>query len=136
MDPRAFLALAQSLAKGPGAAEYRTAVNRSYYAAYNFAVIVLEGISLTIPRTAEGHGEVRDLLMNSPAKDLRAAGKKLGDLYGLRERADYVMPDPAIGTQTQADVAIRIALGVIDTLERVESATPEQRQALSQVLEN
>ena len=68
MDPRAFLALAESLAKGPGPAEHRTAINRAYYAAYNYAIVVLESIGLTIPRTAQGHGEVRELLENAPGR--------------------------------------------------------------------
>src|SRR5690242_2635113 len=117
MDPRTFLALAENLKAGPGAAEYRTAINRAYYAAFGFAVLVFDGIGLTTPAQRR-------------ATATFPTGTKITDLYRLRERADYEMGDASIETQQQAALAVGIARRVIPTLERVASATPEQKRAL------
>src|SRR5437667_9509175 len=121
MDPRAFLTLAENLAVGAGAAEYQTAINRAYYAAFGFAVDVLAEVGMAIPRTAQAHGYVRELLQNCPGADLQQARKNLADLYALRERADYEMRDAAIETPQPAARAVGIARRVITTLERVAS---------------
>jgi len=65
MNPREFQQLASKLANGNSPAEFRTAISRAYYAAYNVGVEVLEQMGFRISEGPAGHGEVRHHLNNS-----------------------------------------------------------------------
>jgi hypothetical protein len=130
MDPRDLNALAKRLAGESGPGESRTAINRAYYAAFNYAVEVLVQWGCTFPSTAECHREVRETLANSTDPSLQRSSKRLSDLYSWRERADYQMADVWSESQTNANAAVNIASNVITAIESVKTGPDAVRKAV------
>ena len=91
MDPRDFHSLAAKLASGAmaSAADFRTAIGRSYYAVFNVAADHLRRHGFVIGRGAAAHGEVQKCLMNSADPAVIAVGTELSGLHTNRNRADY-----------------------------------------------
>ena len=88
MNPRDFHLLATRLAQG-SAAEIRTSMSRSYYAAFNVGAAILRDLGFQLGRGAAAHGEVVHCLANAGDKDVAALSAELLVLHGWRNRADY-----------------------------------------------
>ena len=73
MNPRDFLDTAKDLLAKDGPANCRSVFNRSYYAAYNVGVNLLEDSGITITKNAKGHGQVRNYLGNCGIKEIEEA---------------------------------------------------------------
>jgi hypothetical protein len=95
MDPRLFLTLAGSLANNPaaGPAECRTAISRSYYAAYLVAVSFLETLGLRPRSGPQGHAAVRNGMLASQDPMITKIGSDLDTLHTERNHADYDLTD-------------------------------------------
>jgi len=88
MIPRDFLSLAESLAKGGGAAERRSAVSRAYYAVYNVGEAFLEQMGFLPPRR-DYHIRLQHRLLNSGDGDVAKIGSDLGNFHLRRNAGQY-----------------------------------------------
>ncbi|MFI5396896.1 MAG: hypothetical protein ACHQ9S_15270 [Candidatus Binatia bacterium] len=110
MKPREFQALAERLAShGTKAAEFRTAISRSYYASYHTAFQLLEKMGFQLRTGSLAHQDVRDHLNNSSDLEIIKQAGALGDLYGKRKKADYDLGEPYAERQANAQSAVEIA---------------------------
>src|SRR5438874_3874549 len=93
MDPKDYLKLAEQLIlmKGAGAAHYRSAIGRAYYAAYNVTVELFAGLGYPLSASSNGHNNAVQLLQSSEDDELKEVGGLLGDLRTDRNHADYDM---------------------------------------------
>src|SRR5437867_3401381 len=105
MNPRDFLSLAESLAKGGGAAERRSAISRAYYAVYNVAEAFLEQMGFPPPRR-DYHIRLQHRLLNSGDGDVAKIGSDLGNFHVRRNRADYKMKDSACENRQVVNTAV------------------------------
>ena len=133
MDPRDFLNLANELLKDDKPSNNRTAISRSYYAAYNVAVHLLEKSSANIQKNTSGHGEVKNYLGNCGIKDLEEAQSKLTALHGDRIKADYRLKEYKAEKKDNAVKAVLTSKLIIDTFDRYNSR--EKRKNLAKGVE-
>ncbi len=91
MDPLDFHKVALHLVskEGAGAAEFRTAISRSYYGTYHFCYKKINDIGFNLPRGSAAHGMVKNYLSRCGDFKLEVIAKKLGDLHSKRIKADY-----------------------------------------------
>lgn len=90
MQGREFLTLAEKLAAHLSPAERRSAISRSYYAAYHEALsFVISLGDLKVPESANAHEQVRRLLNNAGDIALKDAASILSSLRLQRNRSDY-----------------------------------------------
>lgn len=116
MDPRDFQSLAVQLAGGT-VAQRRTAVGRSYYAAFNVAAAHLRSLGFRVRRGAAAHGEVQHCLSNSGDPDVVGVASEMSELHTARNRADYQMEDLAIELGPAVTQAVALAEKQIRTLD-------------------
>jgi uncharacterized protein (UPF0332 family) len=130
MNWRDFLLVATRLAAATTEAEWRTAVSRAYYAAFHVARRLLSDLQFIVPRADRAHQYLVFRLSNSGEAPVEQAGRDLETLRRLRNRADYDEVPPL--TQPQAAAAVRVAEGIIQTLDsaRVEPARTRIRDAM------
>jgi hypothetical protein len=129
MDPRDFQKLALQLATAGGAAERRTAISRSYYAAFNVAANHLRSMKFPIGKGAAAHGEVRHCLANAGNAELVEAGRWLGSLHSQRIRADYELDrkDVEAGADVSANTATASnVIALLDACFGGPARTPTQ----------
>jgi len=118
MNPREFKYLALRLAHhGSTTAEFRSSINRAYYAAYNVGVEFLRDIGTKVRNSPEGHSDVINGLSYSKDKELEIIGSQLDDLRSDRIKADYRMDNSEIETQGKAKIAISQAIKMIDSMD-------------------
>src|SRR5208337_585022 len=119
MEPRDFLTLAEKLvvAKNAGAAHFRTATGRAYYAAFHQVSKVLGELGFPPAESAEGRVQAVRLLQRSGDTNLEPAGGLLGDLYILRRKADYELQRPDVEKMISAQKAVEIARSIFDDLD-------------------
>jgi uncharacterized protein (UPF0332 family) len=134
MTGKDFVELAERLIEVTGPAEYRTAINRAYYGAYNEAAALLRALGCSLSETGKDHRFVRNRLHASGNRDLRQAGVQLATLYSLRERADYVLSDAAIEQADSAAVALGAALRVLRLLDVTQKLGQAEREALARMV--
>jgi uncharacterized protein (UPF0332 family) len=115
MLPIELLHYADRIAKDPslGAAEYRSAVSRAYYAAHHSARGFLQAVKIKAP---DGHGAVWNALLSSQDVDVIKAGSDLGSLHADRRKADYDLANPSQETQNAAALAVRKATDILGKL--------------------
>lgn len=90
MEPKEFVIFANELLKSKcGPPEVRTAISRSYYAAFHVSKNFLKEIGFEIKDGPSGHQEVNSHLNNSRMAEIISAASKLGDLRSRRIDADY-----------------------------------------------
>jgi uncharacterized protein (UPF0332 family) len=89
MQAEDFLRLATTLAAGPDEASWRTAVSRSYYAAFHKARAVLIACGFVVPDGEQAHAYLWRRLSNSKEPSVDRAGRDLQDLRRHRNWADY-----------------------------------------------
>ncbi len=118
MDPRDFLTTASELANKTSAtaADLRTAISRTYYAAFNAALEHLVKLNQAWERL--NHGEVVRYLSNSGNVYIERAGNLLGRLHSLRITADYRMRDPKPENKNIVALWIRRTRNIVDLLDQ------------------
>jgi uncharacterized protein (UPF0332 family) len=111
MDGHDFIKLAGKLAAKPNADEatYRTSVSRAYYGAFHLAKALLEDLGFTPPTNVNVHGFVRHYLHGSGNADACRAASHLGDLQAARNKADYQLSNPDVGSHAYAVIVVEKA---------------------------
>ncbi len=133
MDPIDFLSVAKDLLKKDKPIYCRTAINRSYYAAYNVAVNLLEKSDVFIPKSGPGHGVVGRYLGNCGIIALEETQSKLSFLYSDRIKADYMMTDKSVEKKDNALKAVLRSEIIIKTFDRYNSK--EKRKKILEGIE-
>ena len=126
MDHRDFLLLAEQLIKGKTEAEWRSAVSRSYYAAFHEARILLGNCGFAVPYGDRAHKYLSMRLMNAGQADVKRAGQDLDTLRTQRNEADYQLRGRLIQKTGRANV--QKASEIIRTLESVAADTVAKTQ--------
>ena len=118
MNPRDFLKVATKLSKSDTTAEYRTAISRAYYAAYNVGVELLEGMGCAISKSAAGHEQLSSNFNNSEDLELSKISTQLNDLRSKRNIADYRLERTEIENQKNSQAIVMQAEKMIKFLDR------------------
>jgi uncharacterized protein (UPF0332 family) len=110
-----FLRYADHLARDSalGAAEYRSAVSRAYYAAHHSARAFLRAVGIKAP---DSHGAVWNALLSSQDAEIVRAGSDLAGLHADRRKADYDLGNPSHETQNAAGLAVLKATDILAKL--------------------
>lgn len=132
MDPRDFHTLALRLAAGTTPAEYRTAIGRSYYAAFNVAAELLRNLGFPLGKGAAAHGEVQKCLSSAGDPGVAAVAAGLGQLHSRRNRADYQLDKLDVETSKNAVAAVAQAGAMIASLDKA-FAGPQRAQLQSTI---
>lgn len=114
MNPRDFLDTAKELLEKDNPANCRSVFNRSYYAAYNVGVNLLEDAGITIKKNASGHGEVSKYLGNCGIREIKEAQSKLSILAGQRIKADYRLSEKVVEKSQNAEKALLTSGKIIE----------------------
>ena len=117
MNPRDFHSLALRLANGTTPAEYRSAISRAYYAAYNVAVQFLEAMAIYKPKQGDLHRTLQNRLVASNDPEIRQVGDDLSDFHARRCKADYDMAHKGSESQQNALAAMKEASAIIAKLD-------------------
>jgi len=127
MNPRDFLQIAKDLLKIDEPAKCRTAFNRSYYAAYNVGVYLLEEAGIRISKSYSGHHELNDRLGNCGIKMLEEAQSKLANLGSQRIKADYRMNDSRVEKINNAQKVIKTSENIIQVFDSYASNSGKKK---------
>jgi uncharacterized protein (UPF0332 family) len=84
-----FLDLASELAVADSEAAWRTAISRSYYAAFHVARDFLNNLGFDVPHSERAHVFIRSRLDASGQIDIEQAAEDLRELRRYRNQADY-----------------------------------------------
>ena len=117
MDPREFQRFAAATVGSGTPAACRTAISRAYYALFNVAGQILQGLGFRISKGAAAHGEVYKCLSNSGDSEVIHVGSELNDLHSYRIRADYHMDRTDIERLAIASDLVEVAGELIRTLD-------------------
>jgi len=126
VDPRDFLDTAKGLLKSDSPANCRSVFNRSYYAAYNVGVSLLEEAGIPIKKNASGHGELDKYLANCGINEIKEAQTKLSFLASQRIRADYRLNEKAVEKHTNAEKAFLSSKSIIEVFTQFDSNDGEE----------
>ena len=121
MNPKDFLDTAKGLLERDNPANCRSVFNRSYYAAYNIGVNLLEDAGITIKKNSTGHGEVNNYLGNCGIREIEEAQSKLSALGSQRIKADYRLGEKAVEKPKNAQKALLRSERIIEALELFDS---------------
>lgn len=111
-----FQSQAELLVQEASPASVRSAISRSYYGAFNFAVETLDGLGVKVVRNADGHDKACKYLRNSGDDEARIAAESLRNLRAKRNRADYELTRTDIEHQGTAETLVVEGRSVIDAL--------------------
>jgi hypothetical protein len=128
MDPRDFLIVAQEMLARGGAAGFRTAVNRAYYAAYNVGVAILADEGVYLAPDTRAHADLREFLRRSGDRMLARVSTELGTLHRQRKRADYDIRASDVEGRSTAEAAVQMARRLIRNLEEFSGQDPASKQ--------
>ena len=118
MNGFAFYELAIWLLKEKKCPEgYRSLVSRAYYGALHVALEFLGEMDIYIPKDANKHERVPDLLDSTGDSDLRKAGSMLNDLREQRNNADYKLDKPQFETEAFATQRLKESDSIITALK-------------------
>lgn len=121
MDPRDFQKVAEELSNNTSPAYLRSAISRSYYAAYHVGGEFLEDIGFVVPQNPEGHKYVENCLWGSEDPEIEKAANILGELLTQRIRADYKLDRPEVERPNLARTKIKEAREMIGLIDRCTS---------------
>jgi hypothetical protein len=126
MNPRDFLTLAKGLCSETTEAAWRSAVSRAFHVARQ----LLRDLGFRIPRADQAHAYLWPRLSNCGDGHLQLAGRRLRDLRGERNAADYDIDVAA--AQASAAGHVRIAEQLMLALDagRVEPTRTQIRDAM------
>src|SRR5580693_5937170 len=91
MSPEEFLTLGEELVERNTPACCRSAISRAYYGVFNAVGQLMRDSGLHLTEGSAEHGKVWQDLLNCGVQDLVKAGSQLGELHGMRIKADYRM---------------------------------------------
>lgn len=120
MNPRDFLDVAFDLAGEFREADWRSAISRSYYAAFHVACDLMRQCGFNVPYSGDAHSHAWIRLFNSQDAQLAQAGRNLHELRRDRNWADYGLSQPL--PQRLAADSVRIAETIIDILDRAAAS--------------
>lgn len=128
MDARDLLSFAEHLvvSRNAGPAHFRTAIGRAYYSAFHLASETLGGLGFPPAESAQGQSQVVRLLQRCGDEELAATGGLLGDLHGLRLKADYELRRSDVEKSSSARNAVEIAQSMRDDLAAFLADQPRQ----------
>ena len=123
MNPQQFLDFAVTLAGTPDGshlapAHHRTAISRSYYAAFNAARQFLDKIGVQVVRDENVHLTVRQPFANCPNPMAREIDVTLLTLIKQRKPADYAMNDSEPESRKNAQLACEQSRTVFNKLSQ------------------
>ncbi|MCL6442738.1 MAG: hypothetical protein K6T83_04650 [Alicyclobacillus sp.] len=125
-DWESYLELAKVLDKRDDEASKRSAISRSYYAAFCAARnwIRKNYPECNIPDTGEAHKVVWDMFRNSPDQHKKSIGEHGSALRRKRRNADYddLMPTP----EKYSKEAILRTMGIISALKEISSSVEKK----------
>jgi uncharacterized protein (UPF0332 family) len=123
MDPRDFLNISKQMfdKDDPSAAECRSAISRSYYAAFNVASSLIHELRISLDKQKDSHKEVIDLIAKGNDKRLERACHILLIQKELRRKADYRMEETSVETRQKASQAWVITSEAIKILDAVRA---------------
>ena len=133
MNPRDFHGVAVDLMAKGGAACFRTAIGRAYYAAFQTAVSVLRGCGCTISKGPQAHGDVILRLQASNNSAVQRVGSQLRDLKGKRNDADYDLEDQKVEDIKTVKFWVADAKRNIDTLDKIVVGGPDREAIISAI---
>lgn len=115
-DPREFLDIAERINDASKKeSEFRSVVNRAYYAAFGFGKQVVN-ITTT---DASVHRDTYERLSRYEYEGAKKAGKMLESLFKRRKRADYTYHEPI--RKWESEASIGEAREIIDRLKDCQS---------------
>jgi uncharacterized protein (UPF0332 family) len=132
MDPRDFNQVAIDIVvrRPPtGPAAYRSAISRAYYATFNVATNVLNGIGHSPGKGDSQHKKVAIYLQQSGDVALETAGRYIDVMRGMRNQADYEMSNATVETLSTARDMVETARQVIEDLDRFAADPVRERLA-------
>jgi hypothetical protein len=131
IQPRDFLKQAEHLLASGSEVDRRSAVSRSYYAAYHVAkTLIAEKCGVVLSKTADSHQTVQRCLMNSQQTQLRAAGSRLESLRLERNCADYNLADSRFEIPDTAGFDVESANRVFELIDAALSNPQEFQQVI------
>jgi len=125
MNGSDFLLVAIRLAVAGTEADWRTAVSQAYYATFHVARRLFADLQFLVPRADRAHQYLVFRLSNCGEAPVEQAGRDLGTLRRLRNRADYDEVPPL--TQAQAAAAVRLAEDILRALDGARPDPPRIR---------
>ena len=110
-DPRLFYDVAEKLlANCSTESEYRSVINRAYYAAFGFGRIVVN-----VETTGSSiHQDTSNKLMGFKYERSKKAGKMLQTLFNMRKKADYKYSEKVM--KWECETSVKDAKEIIDHL--------------------
>jgi len=117
MKPDDFHYLATNLVNnGLFPAEFRTAVSRAYYAAFNLGVDLLDSMGFPLRGQFDVHAQVYRYFHNSGNPRLMEAARRLQELKTSRKHADYDLNRTDVEKKDVVRTLVMSAGRVIETL--------------------
>jgi uncharacterized protein (UPF0332 family) len=135
MDPREFLSIAESILdlNKPSAEECRTAISRSYYAAFNDAQALLTELRIPLEKATSSHNEVLDIIVESRNPTLKRVCDSLVARKKKRVDADYRMEAIDVETTQVAGRELCLARGLITQIDNVLKDQPAWSMASANI---
>jgi hypothetical protein len=132
MDPRDFNQVGVDILvrRAPtGAAAYRSAISRAYYAALNLAADNLTGIGHSPGKRDSKHKRPVIYLQQSGDAGLKRAGDLIDELRTMRNHADYDMMNTTVETPVFARDMVESAQQAIDDLDEFAAVAARKTSA-------
>ena len=120
MNAQEFLVLARELAVVDGAAHRRTAISRSYYAAYHSAIRFLRACGVEVSTQHDAHSFVQEALITGcTVSAVITSGVALRWLQNRRIKADYWLLDPDPERAQIVETSLTRAAQIVTSLSAV-----------------
>ena len=136
MDPNDFLHFARKLAgtTPSGAAEYRSAISRSYYAAYLVIVSFVKDFARLEPMGgSDKHSTIKLSLMGCTDTDVKKLGMKLDTLHTQRRTADYDMASLRAESQATALAACKQSEEIINEIDAITKSASKLATIVAEI---
>jgi len=133
MDPEEFLKLGEELVERRSPSCCRSAISRSYYGVFNGTAAIMRTAGLPVSEGSSEHGKIWQDLLNSGIGILATAGSQLGELHGMRIKADYRMANQITEGHQTAKLWVTEARAHFDAIKQVFD-DPAQRAAAIQAI--
>jgi len=119
MDPNEFLRLGEELVERRTPLGCRAAIGRAYYGAFNMTASLMRNAGIKVAGGPKAHQQMWQDLLNCGIQELRIPGSQLGDLHGMRRRADYEMDNPDPEDYSTAKFWVTEAREHIETIKQM-----------------
>jgi len=130
MNAREFKIVALNLCvSGKCAADYRTSISRSYYAAFHVGLEIIKNIDKSLKKRNLSHDDVIESLSNCDDSRISAAAVQLQSLKSDRVQADYRLDNIDIEKKQKAEFVYRLADRIIQEIDSSYS-NPSNRKII------